>query len=426
MSRLSIGPDGRTLARDGAPHVPLLDTVWNAFAEIDGDEWADYLRRRREQGFTGILVSLLPTLHDRSENAGSRMPFRRRPDGALDPDAPDEEYFETARRMAQGAVAEGFDVFLVVLWSNYLAGSPSNELPPRLTLGSEARMALADRVLAQFRDLGPVLVISGDDPFDADGSVEVYRELGERFAREAPELLRTFHAWPDAVVPDALVALSDLVTLQSGHTADGGAKAIEIAERELARGHGRPLINAEPCYEGHGHVRSHGRFSRDEVRRVLWTGLLAGAAAGLGYGAHGVWQWHRAGSTFTQAAFSGMPFSWATALRLPGADDAAFARDRWEAEGFAGALPAQELAGHPDDGTRVAVRGDRVAIYLPSARAVRIAAPLRQVRAWALADRRPIRLVAHVDDDTLLEQAESDGDVIVFARRDRPTNTEVR
>lgn len=192
MSRLSVGPDGREFLRDGDEHVPLLDTAWNAFAEIDDTEWGGYLRLRREQGFTGILVSLLPTLHDRSENAGSRMPFRRGADGSLDPSMPEERYFERARTMMQTAIGSGFEVFLVVLWSSYIAGSPANRLAPGVTLGTESRRALVDRVLRQFRDLAPVLVISGDDPFEDEESLQVYREIGARFFERSTRIASHF------------------------------------------------------------------------------------------------------------------------------------------------------------------------------------------------------------------------------------------
>jgi len=148
---------------------------------------------------------------------------------------------------------------------------------------------------------------------------------------------------------------------------------------------------------------------------VLWTSFTAGASAGLGYGAHGVWQWHRAGSRFTNGGFSGLPAPWPTALAFPGADDASFARTLWESEGFAGARPAQQLLDRDDDGARLA-RGDGgLALYLPSSRPVRLAASPASVRAWDLAARRPLVPRVHPDaDGVLIDPPAASVDTVIF------------
>jgi len=413
VSRLEVAASGDYLMRDGHDHVPLLDTVWNGFAEASADEWDDYLRFRRAQGFTGLLISLLPTLHDRSVNPCSRTPYAVRADGSLDTASPDDAYFKTAKWMAERAAAEGFTLFLVVLWSTYVEGTPASRLHPGATLKAAARADLIERVV-QFADLDPVVVISGDEPFENPASVAVYREMLEAIAARDPHLLLTLHAWPDAAVPADLHARLDLTLLQSGHSSDDAAKAIELATRADSGPCRRPTINAEPCYEGHRHVGGHRRFSADEVRRVIWTSLVAGASAGIGYGAHGVWQWHRAGSRFTQAAVSGHPYNWATALRFPGATDAAFARRIWQAEALYRSRPHQVVLDRDDDGARAArVADGRLVVYLPTPRDVTIDADVARIAGWALNQRMPIEArISPRQGGTHLEQPEVAGDVV--------------
>lgn len=423
MSGLTISADRRHLLRDGATHVPLVDTVWNAFSEPTDEEWTAYVTHRRSQGFTGLLISLLPTLHDRSENPGSRLPFAQSPDG-LDPSAIDPAYLARARRLAEEAVAAGFTIFLVVLWSNYVEGSPASAMPPAVTLPPEVRGQLPAIVHEHFAHLEPVLLISGDDPFTDPAAVAIYRDLLHACRERMPTSLTAFHLWPDGVLPQHLLddAALDLTVIQSGHTADEGAKAIELATRSVSEP-ARPVLNLEPCYEAHGHVRGHGRFSRDEVRRVAWTSLTAGASAGLGYGAHGVWQWHRPGSRFTNGGFSGMPLPWTTALALPGADDLSFARVLWEDEGFAGALPDQSLLDRDDDGARAARRASAAVLYLPSSRPVRLGVRPVAVRAWDLALRRPLVPAIHADGDgVLIDPPDVTGDAVIILdlQRERP------
>ncbi len=414
MTAISLTPDGAALMRDGRTHVPLLDTVWNAFAEPTDAEWSEYLARRRSQGFTGLLISLLPTLHDRSDNPGSRMPFRRTAAGVA---GIEEDYLRTARAMGQRAVDDGFTLFLVVLWSSYVPGTPASRMPPAVTLPADVVATLPALVHEYFADLEPVLLISGDDPFTDPVAIGGYRSLLHACRALMPGLLTGMHMWPDAVLPDHLLAdpALDLTILQSGHTDDGGAKAIEIASRAMTEPV-RPVINAEPCYEAHGHVRGHGRFDAAQVRRVAWTSLLAGASAGLGYGAHGVWQWHRSGSVFVNAEFSGQPLPWTTALALPGARDVAFAREVWESHRFAGARPVQALLDRDDDGARLARASDgRMALYLPAARQVRVAARVAVAAAWDLHHRSPlVPRLRETGDSTTLECPDVLADVVII------------
>lgn len=44
-----------------------------------------------------------------------------------------------------------------------------------------------------------------------------------------------------------------------------------------------------------GRAESPERFEGRDVRRALWLSLLSGANAGFGYGAYGIWNWHRQG-----------------------------------------------------------------------------------------------------------------------------------
>ena len=91
-------------------------------------------------------------------------------------------------------------------------------------------------------------------------------------------------------------------------------------------------MNAEPSYEAHRIGGGVGRFGRAAVRRQIWDSVVAGASAGVTYGAHGLWGWHRNDDPFSSVHFSGTPLDWREALLLPGADDAVTCRRIVEAE----------------------------------------------------------------------------------------------
>src|SRR5699024_659706 len=91
----------------------------------------------------------------------------------------------------------------------------------------------------------------------------------------------------------------------------------------------RPSLNSEPCYEQMGYSRNlYGRFNRFDVRKAAWQSLLSGADAGITYGAHGIWSWHKKGKAFglIGEAFD-RPYDWKDALKFEGSWDYAFAKN---------------------------------------------------------------------------------------------------
>lgn len=88
----------------------------------------------------------------------------------------------------------------------------------------------------------------------------------------------------------------------------------------------RPVVNGEPCYEGHGKGRTRTRFKAFDIRKATWQSLLSGAKMGITYGGHGVWSCHFEGMEFVNPEWKFMPYDWEEGLRLPGAWDAAYAK----------------------------------------------------------------------------------------------------
>ncbi|HCS74156.1 MAG TPA: hypothetical protein DIW17_09805, partial [Clostridiales bacterium] len=83
----------------------------------------------------------------------------------------------------------------------------------------------------------------------------------------------------------------------------------------------KPVLNGEPPYEQIGYWNEGVRAERSYVRYVAWISILAGANAGITYGAHGLWSWHREGEVFANESMWMMPEDWRIALRYEGAND---------------------------------------------------------------------------------------------------------
>ncbi|SDD94857.1 apiosidase-like domain-containing protein [Auraticoccus monumenti] len=411
--------EGDRLTRDGESVFLLADTLWAAFSQMSTDEWREALRLRRRQGFNAVNISVLPIAHDRSTGEDERQPFRLRADGSWDLDRLDDGYFAVARTMVQLAVEEGLVPVLVVLWCNYVPGTWGAAITPQTVLDEEQTERYVTRVLETFADHHPVFCISGDERFDDEAATARYQRVLRRVRAGAPDCLTTMHSTPDATLPPVLAedpALS-YYSYQSGHDDAWEERAQQLPERYRSLPVARPVVSMEPCYEGHGYGSGAGRHTGGAVRRASWTGVLAGAGAGLGYGAHGAWSWHRAGQPFNGTHFSGTPFPASRAMELPGAWDVGLLRRVVEQEGLFDLRSRDDLVVDDRSGVRLGMSpaGDRVALYLPHPFPVEVAADLAgwRLRTWDLSrGRRDHVRIQHAAGASRLEQPDFLGDAL--------------
>jgi hypothetical protein len=181
----------------------------------------------------------------------------------------------------------------------------------------------------------------------------------------------------------------------------------------------RPIVSLEPVYEGHGYGKGAGRHPAAHVRLASWTSVLAGSGAGLGYGAHGVWSWHRPGEEFTGEHFSGTPFPADVALHFDGAWDVGLLRRIVEAHDLWDLRVRPELLVGDRSGACFAMQDHprRAALYLPHPFAVTLDVDLSgwSVRSWNLGARNPDRpVVTHGGGRTVVEQPEYLADTLVL------------
>jgi hypothetical protein len=159
------------------------------------------------------------------------------------------------------------------------------------------------------------------------------------------------------------------------------------------------------------------------VRRASWASVLAGATAGIGYGAHGMWMWHSPSGTFQARGASLEPCHWPQALAFPGALDISLMARLFTDHRLDRLVPAQELlADSCGDMIRCAASPDRslVALHLPFCRDVEVLLDLtaHRVTGWDLAERVPLTPdVAAGDGRTCLRQLSCRADQLWIAER---------
>ena len=421
MSTISISENRNHLTREGIPFFYLADTVWQAFANVPLEDWPHYLDYRRRQGFNALQISILPITHDNSVSEDNIDPFEKSPHGEWDFRAFNESYFRKAESMLRAAVERDFIPVLGLLWCCYVpgtrcaGGSPVPSAMPFEAVGNYVKYA-GDR----FKEYDPMFFVSGDTSWDSPNEERYYMKALETIREICPNSLATMHTTPSGVIPPRFAESVDFYMYQSGHHHEHQDGAFLLAKRYAVMPVKRPIVNGEPCYEGHGRGGTQTRFTARDIRRALWQSLLSGASMGFTYGAHGIWSGHRRGMRFLAASRSFEPFEWNEAMKLSGAWDAGFAKGLWESLRLFD-LEAADLVVGGNPATPASANHDRsrIVAYLPEAFDLTLRGNLATYRCRFidLETRRFIMPVVDSGDSSLIRMPSVNSDSLFIAER---------
>ncbi|MDR0601628.1 MAG: DUF4038 domain-containing protein [Treponema sp.] len=370
MKQIQIDKSRMIFTAGGKPFFYLADTAWMAFSNMSVEEWDEYTDFRKVQGFTALQISILTILNDTSIGEETLLPFAM-DGGKMDFSARNETYFEKAVRMVDIMSKKGLVPALVVLWNNYIPGTWASEHTGNISLMPESFLPeYAACVASCFNRFNPVYIISGDTLFDTETVTRYYSIMLEEIKKQAPDALTTMHLSPRAEIPPAIRDSKslDFYMFQSGHGDDDIGFPVTLAEKFRSYAPARPVVNGEPCYEGHAYGGKYPRWSAFEVRRAVWQSLLSGAKAGVTYGAHGIWMFQHEGMIFNNPKFSGLPFLWREALAFEGAWDVSYAKWLFENYRLGDLEPNQKLIDGPEQARAASSRDlSRIALYMPYA-----------------------------------------------------------
>lgn len=371
------GHDGFLL--DGKPWFWLGDTCWSAFTSVELDDWDYYLTRRAEQGVNLLQVNTLPQW-DRSRPDLGIYPYASDDGTVFDWAAPNPAYWERARTMAQMATDRGLRLALVLVWCNFVPGTWGAKIAERYgapTMPLAAAKAHVRRVVAELGEFDPVYVVTGDTDFKTDETVAYYQAVLDEIAEAAPDDLRCMHInRGNRSIPQQYLDKLDFYMYQPGHNALHQDETWKLPEDFFSEYPPKPIVNSEPCYEqmgSSGHV--YVRFNARDCRASAWSGILSGAAAGVTYGASGVWNWQTSGShgSVLGEGFDA-PFRWQECLQFPGIWDYGLIPIILRKLGAlqagmsdTGITPAQHLLDDEREAIRVGLVGSSVVAYMPRA-----------------------------------------------------------
>lgn len=298
---LSLSEDGHHLTdTDGVPFFWLADTAWELLHRLTEAEAEHYFRVRREQGFTVVQTVILAEADGlRSPDARGRLPL-----AGDDPCRPNPLYFGWVDRVVELAAEAGLRLALLPTWGDKVhetlwgtgpvVFNPQNAEVFGRYLGE--RYAAASHVL---------WLLGGDRP--AAGYEPVWASMAKGLleayaAADVPPPVIGYHT-NGGLSSAAELHDADWLTLntiQSGHVYTDPPGWKLIAE-DRNRRPTKPVLDAEPCYEGHpidpfrrDWSPQMGRYQAVDVRASAYRSVFAGAC-GHTYGHHSVWQFWKPG-----------------------------------------------------------------------------------------------------------------------------------
>ena len=285
--------------------------------------------------------------------------------------APNQEYWDRARRMCQAAVEHGIRPALVLMWCNYVPGTWGAKIAERCgaeVMPREEVRAHVARVVENLGEFDPVYVVTGDTDFAGDEAIVYYEDALDEVVKRAPEALRTMHInRGNRTIPAQYLGRLDF-TCSSPATTTRASPRHGVCRRtyrqlsQKADGQLRALLRADGCVAqrllafyraGLPRERMVVDSCRRQCRRDLWRARRLD------------WQTSRSQGSVLGEGFD-MPFRWQECLQFAGVWDFGAIEHVLASLGATAGddalavVPAQELLDDAREAIRVARVGDRV------------------------------------------------------------------
>lgn len=365
-----VSPDRRHFVQaDGTPWFWLACTGWNSALMSTDEEWDRYLADRAAKKFTAIQFVMTQWRAGRKDELGQTA-FTV--DGSL---RIHPEFFRRLDGKFDKLNDAGLVGVPVLLWALTSADKES----PGATLATDQAIRLARYMVARYGAHHVLWFLGGDGNYEKEHA-ERWKTIGRAvFPPDEPRRPVSLHPggmrnpWPEYLHEPWL----DFLAYQTGHGSDarkwkwnateGGASGWKLEPP-------RPVLDAEPNYEGHLSYQARAVIGDAEVRRAVYYDLLSAPPAGVTYGAHGIWFWSRKAEVPLDHPRTGVALPWFECLNYPGAKQMKVMRDIFDSIEWWRLRPDRTLlAEDPPDPTYLAYpmparsNNQRFAlIYLPA------------------------------------------------------------
>jgi hypothetical protein len=361
-----VAASGRYLEHaDGTPFFWLGDTVWNGPILSAKDDWTTFLQDRVGKQFTVIQFNAIAPWRTAPTDREGQVAFTGRQNIQLNP-----KYFQRLDQYMDAINERGLLAAPVLIWA-------LRKDDPGIYLPEEDVLRIVRYQVARYGAHQVVWILAGDNPYRAEGA-ERWKRVGRAVFGTQPHAPVTTHPtgmnwpWEDWRNEKWL----DILGYQSGHGDDAktlawihsGPVAKNWQEKPV-----RPIINLEPPYEDHLAYQSKKPHSAYNVRRACYWSMLNAPAAGLTYGAHGIWSWQEKAGLPTDHPNTGIARPWREAMALPGSTQMKHLAELFTALPWWQLRPDQGLLASQPGGNDPAAfvaaarsdKGDVAVLYLP-------------------------------------------------------------
>lgn len=329
---------------DGTPFFWMGDTGWELFHRLTLDEINLYFDNRAAKGFNVIQAVILAELNGlRAPNRYGDIPLHN-----MNPDTPNEKYFELVDSVMQLASEKGLIMALLPTWGDKVTLNYGGEGPVVFTPDNAYRYGryLGNRY-KKFTNI--VWVLGGDRPpqHDCNDWKPIYAAMAKGLDDgTGRHILKTFH--PGGSVWESSVDLHnepwmDFNIIQSGH-AEQDQPVWRNVHRDWHLTPTKPVIDSEPNYEDLT-VNPWSRssepkpiFTDYDVRKQLYRSVFAGAF-GVTYGQSSVWRMHNSEIYNENRGLE----KWSDMLDRPGAFQSGYLRKLIESRPFNNRIPDDSI-----------------------------------------------------------------------------------
>jgi hypothetical protein len=368
LPRLRVSDNKHFLVTaDGAPFFWLGDTAWELFHRLSREDAARYLENRSALRFTVIQAVVLAEFDGLTvPNAYGDLPLRDNDLGR-----PNEAYFAHVDWIVARANALGLYVGMLPTWGdkwNKKWGSG----PEIFTPDNAARYG--EWLGRRYKNAGIVWILGGDRPIETDAHRAIINAMAGGLRRgDGGAHLMTYHPGGGHGSAEYLHAETwlDFNMRQNGHGLEFTGR-YDQTRVDYDRTPTKPVIDAEPIYEGHPvsfDAKKFGHSIAADVRRPLYWDLFSGAC-GHTYGHHSIWQmW-----TPARAPINDPRIPWTEAIDTAAAHQMQHARALIESRPFLSRIPDQSLI----------VADDRVPTHMPGAGRYAFVATRDEGRTYAM------------------------------------------
>jgi hypothetical protein len=396
---LKVSKNGRYLETSaGKPFLYLGCTAWELFHRLNREEATEYLKNRAEKGFTVIQAVVL------AENDGLRTPnpYGEVPLIDMDPEKPNEKYFEHVDYIVNKAAELGLYIGMLPTWGDKVPNLNPGAGP--IVFNKENARVYGEFLGKRYKDKPIIWILGGDRNVNSDTVFQIWKSMAEGLRKgDGGNHLITMHPRGEKSSSEWFHNEDwfDFNLYQSGH-ARRFNKVYLYAEHDYLLHPSKPFIDGEPAYEdipvkfwefcdwsdplrvpanvldSNKLIKDHsyfklGYFTDYDIRVHAYWDLLTGAA-GYTYGNNAIWQMFKKGGPIAIPCL----YDWRESMDRPGADDIRHIRKLFESRPFSQLIPDQSAiyGENPDDSTHVsaavASNGSFLIAYLPAGKPVTI------------------------------------------------------